>query len=178
MNEAINERANATTNVANILKQELEKKQYLDVGKGTEIPLGITETKLKAAIQMLEEEGYERHNIYKEQMGIKDNKTVTKTLCPPGTTISEVYENYDKIEPIGQNRVVDDDGQVTALGLEPFTSVKAKRVQVRYAEEGGESKDGVIELRRGVEDISLGRANYAQVRIAVDDTHYLKGMAS
>jgi len=177
LDDAINERSNATTNVANLLKKELETKQYLDVGAGTEITFGVTETKLKAAIQMLEEQGYERYNIYKEQMGIKDNKTTTKTLCPPGTTIKEVYDNYDKIEPVGKNRVVDDDGQVTALGLEPFTSVKSKRVACRYAEEGGESKDGVIEIRRGVDDLSLGRANYAQVRIAVDGTHYLKGMA-
>ena len=177
LDDAINERSNATTNVANLLKQELEKKQYLDVGAGTEITFGVTETKLKAAIQMLEEQGYETHNIYKEQMGIKGNKTTTKTLCPPGTTIKEVYDNFDKIEPVGKNRVVDDDGQVTALGLEPFTSIKSKRVVCRYAEEGGENKDGVIEIRRGVDDLSLGRANYAQVRIAVDDTHYLKGMA-
>jgi hypothetical protein len=48
---------------------------------------------------------------------------------------------------------------------------------VRYAEDGGADMDGVIQLRRGVDDISLGNAKYAQVRIAVDGTHYLKGMA-
>ena len=32
-------------------------------------------------------------------------------------------------------------------------------------------------MRRGVPDISLGGANYAQVRIKVDDNLYLKGMA-
>ena len=37
--------------------------------------------------------------------------------------------------------------------------------------------DGVIQLRRGVDDISLGKSRYAQVRIGVDGTHYLKGMA-
>ena len=37
--------------------------------------------------------------------------------------------------------------------------------------------DGVIQIRRGVKDLSLGNSSYAQVRIAVDDTHYLKGMA-
>ena len=177
LDKSIEERANQTTNVAHLLKEELKKKKYLDVGAGTEVTLGITETKLKAAIQMLEEEGYERHNIYKEQMGIKGQKTTTKTLCPPGTTISEVYDNFDKIEPIGKNKVVDDDGKITALGLEPFTSINSKRIVCRYDEEGGTAKDGVIELRRGVPDLSLGKASYAQVRIAVDGTHYLKGMA-
>ena len=177
LDKSIEERANQTTNVAYLLKEELKKKKYLDVGAGTEVTLGVTETKLKAAIQMLEEEGYERYNIYKEQMGIKGQKTTTKALCPPGTQISEVYDEFDKIEPIGKSRVVDKDGKVTALGLEPFTSVSSKRILCRYDEEGGTSKDGVIELKRGVEDLSLGKANYAQVRIAVDDTHYLKGMA-
>jgi hypothetical protein len=37
--------------------------------------------------------------------------------------------------------------------------------------------DGVIFVRPGVKDLSMGAAPYAQVRIAVDGTHYLKGMA-
>ena len=177
LDKSIEERSNMTTNVAHLLKEELKKKKYLDVGAGTEVTLGVTETKLKAAIQMLEEEGYERFNIYKEQMGIKGQKTTTKALCPPGSTIKEVYEEFDKIEPIGKSRVVDDDGKVTALGLEPFTSVKSDRIACRYDEQGGTKKDGVIEIRRGVPDLSLGKASYAQVRISVDGTHYLKGMA-
>ena len=46
-----------------------------------------------------------------------------------------------------------------------------------YGDEGGSNKDGVIEIRRGVADLDLGNAHYAQVRILVDGTHYLKGMA-
>ncbi len=37
----------------------------------------------------------------------------------------------------------------------------SKRLQIRYAEDGGINKDGVIELRRGVKDLSLGNAHYA-----------------
>ena len=51
------------------------------------------------------------------------------------------------------------------------------RLKIRYGDDGGSDKDGVIELRRGVKDLSLGDAHYAQVRIMVDGTHYLKGMA-
>lgn len=36
--------------------------------------------------------------------------------------------------------------------------------------------DGVIQIRRGCEDLNLGRAMYAQVRIGVNGTHYAKGM--
>lgn len=32
-------------------------------------------------------------------------------------------------------------------------------------------------MRRGVKDLDLGNSNYAQVRILVDGTHYMKGMA-
>jgi hypothetical protein len=55
--------------------------------------------------------------------------------------------------------------------------VSSKRVGIRYAEEGGANADGVIYVRPGVKDISLGGSQYAQVRVAVDGTHYLKGMA-
>lgn len=54
---------------------------------------------------------------------------------------------------------------------------------VRYADDVGTDgfkgvdKDGVIELRRGCQDLSLGDSRYSQVRILVDGTHYLKGMA-
>ena len=52
------------------------------------------------------------------------------------------------------------------------------RILVKFKEDGGADRDGLIQLRRGVDDISLGNAKYAQVRIAVDGTHYLKGMAT
>lgn len=52
-----------------------------------------------------------------------------------------------------------------------------RRVDLVYGDEGGALKDGVIEIRRGVADLDLGDSHYAQVRILVDGTHYLKGMA-
>jgi len=69
------------------------------------------------------------------------------------------------------------DGGRTYDGPLPPISISSKRVKVRYAEEGGTEADGVIYVRPGVKDLSLGRSRYAQVRIAVDGTHYLKGMA-
>lgn len=53
----------------------------------------------------------------------------------------------------------------------------SKRLAIRYAEDGGLEKDGLVEIRRGVEDLNLGNSHYAQVRIMVDGTHYIKGMA-
>ena len=176
LDESIAARSNRATNAAAILKEEFKTKPYLDIGAGAEIALGISDTRLKTAVRLLEEEGYERLNVYVDQMGT-GHKTTVKTLCPPGTTIKDVYDNLDGIKTIGKTKVYDAEGNLTSLNLEPFTSVDSKRVSIRYSEDGGKLKDGVIELKPGVPDISLGGAQYAQVRIAVDNTHYLKGMA-
>ena len=56
-------------------------------------------------------------------------------------------------------------------------SLDSSRVAIRYGDEGGLDKDGVMEIRRGVPDLDLGKSHYAQVRILVDGDHYLKGMA-
>ena len=64
-----------------------------------------------------------------------------------------------------------------AFDATKIKSVDSKRVKIIYAEDGGTDKDGVMELRRGVEDLDLGGSQYAQVRIGVDGTHFIKGMA-
>ena len=48
---------------------------------------------------------------------------------------------------------------------------------IRYDEDGGTLKDGVVEIRRGVQDLDLGGSHYSQVRILVDGRKYIKGMA-
>jgi hypothetical protein len=50
-------------------------------------------------------------------------------------------------------------------------------VGIIYKEDGGDKSDGVIFVRPGVKDLDMGHSRYAQVRIAIDGTHYLKGMA-
>ena len=155
------------------LKQNVENKTYIDVGKGTNIDLNVTETCMKNAIRSLTDDGYQLYHVKVQQLGT-GKYTDVKVLCPPGTTYQELMENRGKISSITD--YVSDDGK-TVLGIKKPVSVDSKRIEVRYAEEGGNEMDGVIQLRRGVEDISLGDAQYAQVRIAVDDSHYLKGMA-
>lgn len=69
------------------------------------------------------------------------------------------------------------------IGFEKPASVSSDRIMVKYADvtydDGftGQDRDGLIEIRRGVNDLSLGDALYAQVRINVDNKNYIKGMA-
>jgi DNA-binding CsgD family transcriptional regulator len=168
------ERSEITNVTANVLKDNVEKKTYLDVGLGVERYLGVSRTKLKTALAQLEEEGYKLHSFKVEQVGTGE-KTNMMVLTKGDVGFGEVMRNRDKIRLTTE---YSEDGGRSFLGLEPINSVNAKRVQIRYNEEGGAQKDGVIELRRGIEDISLGNAKYAQVRIGVNDTHYMKGMAT
>lgn len=158
---------------ANMLKDEIEKKKYLDIGTGVENLLGISQTKLSTAVAALQENGYKIHYLKVRQLGTGKQTTV-KVLTAPDVSYSEVSKNRDKIAQI---RTYSEDGGHSYVGMKPPLSVSSKRVAVRYAEEGGATADGVIYVRPGVPDISLGKSRYAQVRIAVDDSHYLKGMA-
>ena len=174
------ERASMTLNVANTLKKQMETKRYLDVGDASERELSdmlgfkVTAERRDTALAMLRQEGYDIVEIRVPQVTNKRNFTTMKILAPEGTTKQDIYNNLDSVKSIGD---YDSISEMTSLGLKPPVSIDPKRVQVRYRDEGGLEKDGVIELRRGVNDLSLGEANYAQVRIAVDGTHYLKGMA-
>lgn len=169
LDESIKERADITKNTATMLKENVDKKKYIDIGVGVENQLGISQTKLRAAVKSLEKEGYHVETIYVEQLGTGKQTTV-KVLAGPETTKADINKNRDKISLVTEYT---EDGGRSYLNLEKPVSVDSKRIQINYES----PKDGVIELRRGVPDISLGNAQYAQVRIAVDGTHYLKGMA-
>lgn len=173
LDPAIQQRTEATRATATYLKDQVKNLGFVDVGAGTELYAGVSKTKLDTALEQLQLEGYEVHNVKTLQLGTGKMTTV-KVLCPPGTTWAEVQNNQDKIKSVVG--WTDDGGQTWELPKPPV-SVSSKRLEIKYGSEGGKDKDGVIEIRRGVEDISLGDANYAQVRIAVDGTHYLKGMA-
>ena len=170
---ASEQRATIATNTANMLKEAVGSRKYIDVGGGVENQLGITRTQLDNAIEMLKDQGYKIQYIQTEQLGT-GKKTSIKVLTKGDVPYSEVSKNRDQIT---YPNFYGEDGGSTLRKIEPPVSISSKRIKVNYREDGGVDKDGVIELRRGVDDISLGKARYAQVRIAVDGTHYLKGMA-
>ena len=173
--ESSKERADVLQTTSNMLKNQVDNKGYIDIGTGVETHLGISQTKLNTAVAMLKEQGYVVQKVQIDQLGTgAGKKTTIKVLAPPGTTYKDIVTNTDKIKQVSE---FSEDGGRSFLGLQTPLSVSSKRVAVRYAEDGGGDADGVIYVRRGVEDVSLGGARYAQVRIAVDGTHYLKGMA-
>ena len=183
LKEDIQERANRSADTAELLKKDiLENGGYLDIGKGSEEYLGTTQYVLKNAVAQLKNEGWEVHNVKVTQAGTGKNTTV-QVLAKPGTPWAEVANNMGDIRIVNAPYDKNDGNGRSSLGLERPVAIDPKRVMVRYKDDvgpdGGKGidKDGVIELRRGVDDISLGGANYAQVRINVGDSHYLKGMA-
>ena len=162
-------------NVKQQLRDLVKNDKYIDVGSGSELALGVTEVKKKQLLMELEAEGYQLKKIYIDQLGT-GYKTTLEVLCAPDVTDEELRQHKADIKPIDRY-IEEPDGSRSILGLPPVNSIDSSRVSIRYAEEGGIDKDGVIEIRRGVEELSLGNAHYAQVRIGVDGTHYLKGMA-
>lgn len=162
--------------VADFLKEQIENgKPYLDVGDGVDRQLNIPKTRLNAALELLEQEGYKISTPKIEQATNPDQKTTFKVLTKEDVPYQEIWNNRDQIiSPMGKY-FDEDSGHMKVI--QPPINIDSSRIAIRYAEQGGDLKDGVIELRPGAQDLSLGQSAYAQVRIAVDGTHYLKGMA-
>jgi hypothetical protein len=158
---------------ADILAEQAKKHKYIEYGAGVELNMGCSDATLRTAVEVLKQRGYVTNEVYIKQSG-SDKFTTLKVLSPPGTKRSDLMANRDKIRTPGI--AADLDGAFTT-GIKKPSSISSKRVKVRYDEDGGTDMDGVIQIRRGVKDLSLGNSAYAQVRIAVDGTHYLKGMA-
>jgi predicted transcriptional regulator len=163
--------------VTDAVKKGVEKTGYLDVGVGVERQLGVSRTKFNAVVNKLaQDEGYHIHEVYVKRLSdpTGSKNTTVKVLTKDPDVVS-VSHNKDKVSTL-QTQIDPKTLKVTNIG--PPKHIDLKRVKVRYKEDGGEDKDGLIELRPGVEDLDLGRSRYAQVRIAAGDNLYLKGMAA
>lgn len=157
------------------LKDIVDEKGMIDVGTGVERQLGVSKEKMNQALEMLKLEGYEVHGGRVPQATNKGKYTTLKVLAVPGTPHKDIFQ-YDKIGSL--NDYISKDGSTLEKRVFHYpSSMNPDRLMVRYSEDGGSEKDGVIELRRGVKDLSLGAANYSQVRILVGGDRYLKGMA-
>lgn len=176
LNPKSEDRMNQVMQTVDLLRDQVDKKGMIDVSSGVETSLNISKVRLETALDYLDKaEGYPIYTGGIPQINAKGQQTIQKVLCKPGTQHKEIYD-YDKIKTI-DDYVSDDGGETYHKKFTYPTSLNSKRLQIRYNEEGGLEKDGVIELRRGVDDLSLGDSRYSQVRIMVDGKHYLKGMA-
>lgn len=165
---------------ADFIRKQINEKGMIDIGTGVERELGVSKEKLKQALAILESEGYPIYGGGVPQVTNKGQQTNIKVICPPGTEHKEIY-NFDKVHSL--NEYVSHDGGETFDKFVYPKSMDSKRLMIRYRDDVGPDgargidKDGVIELRRGVPDLSLGNDHYSQVRILVDNNKYIKGMA-
>lgn len=198
------------------VKENIAKTGYLDVGKGTNLYLDITDDRMKTVLAVLEKEGYVVLNdVADKQLNDRDNYTTRKILVAPdqvGATDKETYANvykalkenkverfYDETDKMMDSRKGDSTTPKDPVRIDP------SRIQVKYAEQDGAAKDGIIEIAAKIdkdgnvvprcEDLCIGYkpdgtyAKYAQVRIAVNGGKelaeaenptggkYIKGMA-
>lgn len=167
-------RMNQAKQTADFLKKQIDEKGMIDVGAGVERELGISKEKLNQALYLLECEGYEVYGGGVPQVTNKGKQTNLKVVCPPGTEHKDIY-NLENLNSISE--YTSHDGGETFDKFVYPKSMDSKRLMIRYKEDGGIEKDGIVEIRRGVEDLSLGDSHYAQVRILVDGKKYIKGMA-
>jgi len=167
------DKTNQLRATSNMLKSQIDRKGYIDVGSNVYIQAGVTETVFKNAVALTVGDGYTHHYIRVAQLGT-NKETLFKVLAGPNVKWSEVNANKEQIQQITD---FSHDGGRTFLGMHPPLSFDSSRLGVNYAETGGGKLDGTIFVRPGVTDVSLGGSTYAQVRIMVDNSHYIKGMA-
>lgn len=168
--------ADILVSTKDMLKREVADKKYVMLGAGVESQLGISKERLNTAVAMLQEEGYVAHRGIKVRQIGTGLDTEMKVLTPPGTTWKEVAQNKDKIQLISS--FSENGGQAFGpVKKHAPVPISPDRVQIKYGSQGGATADGVIYVRPGVDDVSLGSNRYAQVRIKIGNDHYLKGMA-
>lgn len=177
LDENISQNKNKARATADILKKAVDEKGVIDVGRYVERELGVSRGVLDEAIFILRTEGYDDVGFGMKQPTDKTRQTNMHVIIDPKTNISvrDLYEDNSLVKSIHEYHSLD--GGESYSKVQYPKSIDSDRIFVRYGDKGGSDKDGVIEIRKGVEDLTLGNSHYAQARILVDGTHYLKGMA-
>lgn len=174
LNEDSKVRSEQAKATADLLREQLKEKGMIDVGDYVHVELGISKEKLNQAVEILRMEGWPVYGGRIPQINNPSNQTTFKVLASPDFDYKDAY-NYDNIKTIKE--YASTDGGESFHKFQYPKSMDSKRLQICYKEDGGIEKDGIVELRRGVEDLSLGDSRYSQVRILVDNKKYIKGMA-
>ena len=180
LNERSEARMKQAKETADFLKNRLKEVSsdggMIDVGAGVNLELNISNEKLNEALYLLKREGYQVYNGRFEQANNPGKWTTQKVLCEPGTEYKEIYQ-LDKVHTC-KEYISRDGGDTYERKFNYPESLDSSRMMIRYKEDGGIERDGLVEIRRNVPDLSLGESRYSQVRIMVDGTHYIKGMGA
>lgn len=188
LNERSKARTEAASSTAAFLKQQVKEKGMIDIGSDVELYIpGCSRTKLDTAIDILKQEGYEVYGRRIDQVTNpnSNNKTTIQVLCPPGTPKNILFTNLGDVKSIADYHAeTTETGETKFWKMEYPASMDSKRIAVRYGDQTyddgytGAEREGWIFIKRGCKDLDLKDSLYAQVRILVDGTHYIKGMAS
>lgn len=176
----VSRNAEKTRILADTIKRFVDQNGAIDIGAGNEILLSkdlgfnVSKDRIQNAISMLEHEGYEFGTVDVDQL-TTTHKTTHAVVWKEGTMEWKDIVKDPSLINFPYQRKIDIDGNV--MPAKEITNIDGSRVYIRYPDEGGGDRDGTMELRRGLEDLNLGTNHYAQVRIGVDGTHYLKGVA-
>lgn len=184
LDEDRNRRMNAGKDAAVFLENKLkeanlktsnENGAVIDVGAASEKELGISRHMMDQAIFILQTKGYNVYGVGLRNQTNPEHQINTMVIAPKDMSYGQAYKA--EMDSVGDYH--SDDGGKTFRKLQYPSSISSDRVKIRYADDkiSGKDMDGVIQLRRGVQDLDLGNDHYSQVRIMVDGTHYLKGMA-
>lgn len=82
------------------LKDVVEMGKYIDVSRGSERVLGISEFKLRQAIKVLTNRGYNIYYLHLEQLGESIKRSTTIVLTAKQTKFSEVIANKGDIRSL------------------------------------------------------------------------------
>lgn len=187
LNEQTNINKNRIFQVAAQIKDAVDKYKRVDVGEGAEVDLGISQETLNQALYVLQAEyGYKVKGRRIPQKQNPKQMTTVRAAVPPDAPDNILYTLDLENRIYRMKNYGSDDEKNDQPALKPTfskpTVLDRKRLGIVYKDEGGADKDGLIEIRPGLQDLSLGSNKYAQVRIAVandkgEPAYYLKGMA-
>lgn len=156
-----------TKEIAETLRKEVDKKGMIDVSEGTNLVLGVSEGDLDDAIFVLEaEHGYQRYGVGIRQPTNINQQTNITVLAKPEYDQKYAYQHQNEIQSLGEYH--SEDGGETFKKLQRPSSMSSDRVCIRYGDEGGLDKDGV--MAGGTVICSDGRlASYAAIAIGCQE---------
>ena len=94
------ERKTSASQTVEMLKEQIKEKGCLDVGKGVEKYIGVSQTMLSTAVAELEREGYNVYSVRVPQLGMPGKYTTIKTLADPSIDVKDIRKDMTMIKSI------------------------------------------------------------------------------